>query len=110
MYEYQESLWKRYRATPDKSRKSIAGLGRALWFMSSLYVKRYQQRRPAYIFYGTMTGTAKMFSSPLAKCLDQLYNVTTLALNEQSMEFMKNMTKGNKLLQLKRILRAFHCS
>ena len=73
---------------------SVGGLGRALWFMSSLYVKRYQLRNPAYIFYGTMTGTSKMFSSSLAKCLDQLYNVTTLALNEQSMEFMLNMTKG----------------
>ena len=92
-YEYQECLWKRYKSNPDK-KMSVSGLGRALWFMTSLYVKRYQLRKPAYIFYGTMTGTAKMFSSSLAKCLDQLYNVTTLALNEQSMEFMLNMTKS----------------
>ena len=92
-YEYQECLWKRYKSNPDQ-KMSVSGLGRALWFMTSLYVKRYQLRKPAYIFYGTMTGTAKMFSSSLAKCLDQLYNVTTLALNEQSMEFMLNMTKS----------------
>ena len=40
-YEYQECLWKRYKSNPDK-KMSVGGLGRALWFMSSLYVKRYQ--------------------------------------------------------------------
>ncbi len=91
-YEYQEPLWRKYKSDhSSKALRSVNGLGRALWFMSSLFMKRYRQRKSAYVFYGTMTGTSKMFCSTLTKCLDQLFQTKMLPLTEDSMTMMENM-------------------
>ena len=44
-YEYQEPIWQKYRADQNKEKKTVNGLGKALWFMSSLYLKRYRMRK-----------------------------------------------------------------
>ena len=48
-YEYQEPIWKKYRADQNKEKKTVNGLGYALWFMSSLYMKRYRMRKSVSI-------------------------------------------------------------
>ena len=50
----------------------------------------YRQRKSAYILYGTVTGTSKMYASTLAKCLDQLFQTTLQPLNEESLSLMQN--------------------
>ena len=45
-YEYQEPLWKKYKVpTAKKTRLTLRVLGKALWFMTSLYLKKYKQRK-----------------------------------------------------------------
>ena len=89
-YEYQESMWKKYKADKDKKLMSVKSFARAVWFASILYTKRYRQRKSAYILYGTVTGTSKMYASTLAKCLDQLFQTTLQPLNEESLTLMQN--------------------
>ena len=43
-YEYQEPIWKKYKGTSSKKRMTLKQLGKAFWFMSSLYLKKYHQR------------------------------------------------------------------
>ena len=40
-----------------------------------------------------MTGSSKMFASTLTKCLDQLFQTTMLALNDESLQLMQNCGK-----------------
>ena len=40
-YEYQEAPWKKFHSHP---KRTIYGIGRSLWFISSLYQKRYRIR------------------------------------------------------------------
>ena len=44
-YEYQEPLWRKYKRDESKPKRTVGGLGRALWFFTSLYVKRYRIRK-----------------------------------------------------------------
>ena len=48
----------------------------------------------AFILYGTMTGSSKMFASTLTKCLDQIFQTTMLPLNEDSLNLMQNLGKS----------------
>ena len=41
-YEYQESMWKKYKADKDKKLMSVKSFARAVWFASILYTKRYR--------------------------------------------------------------------
>ena len=41
-YEYQEPPWKKFKLS--KAKRSVNGIGKGLWFMSSLYQKRYRVR------------------------------------------------------------------
>ena len=50
-YEYQEPIWQKYRADQNKEKKTVNGLGKALWFMSSLYLKRYRMRKSVSTYY-----------------------------------------------------------
>jgi len=93
-YEYQEPLWKKYKVpTTKKTRLTLRVLSRAIWFMTSLYMKKYKQRKNAYILYGTMTGKSQRFASKLTKSLDQLFQTKMLPLNETSFRLLQNMGK-----------------
>ena len=51
-YEYQEPPWKKFKLSKAKSlRLSVNGIGKALWFMSSLYQKRYRVRNRVNFFF-----------------------------------------------------------
>ena len=54
-YEYQEPIWQKYRADQNKEKKTVNGLGKALWFMSSLYLKRYRMRKSVSTYYHSLT-------------------------------------------------------
>ena len=54
-YEYQEPIWQKYRADQNKEKKTVNGLGKALWFMSSLYLKRYRMRKSVSTYYHSWT-------------------------------------------------------
>ena len=41
-YEYQESMWKKYKSDKDKKLMSVKSFARAVWFASILYTKRYR--------------------------------------------------------------------
>lgn len=92
-YEYQEPLWKKYK-TSNACRMSVKGLGKALWFACSLFMKRYQRRKKAVILYGSMTGTSKSFASSFKGCMDQLFQTTVMPLNDNSLDLMKNMSRS----------------
>ena len=38
-----------------------------------------------------MTGSSKMFASTLTKCLDQMFQTTMIALNDESLNLMQNL-------------------
>ena len=44
-----------------------------------------------------MTGTSKMFSSTLTKCLDQLFQTEMMALNEFTMDMITNMAASGAI-------------
>ena len=47
----------------------------------------------AYILYGSMTGTSKMFSTKLTKCLDQVFQTKMLAMDDASFDLLQNIGK-----------------
>ena len=42
-FEYQELPWKKYKIS--KAKRTVTGLGKAFWFMTALYLKRYRARK-----------------------------------------------------------------
>ena len=48
-YEYQEPPWKKFKLS--KAKRSVNGIGKGLWFMSSLYQKRYRLRHRVLVIF-----------------------------------------------------------
>lgn len=44
-YEYQEPLWTNYSKTCSSKKCSFASIGKAVWFLTSLFMKRYKSRK-----------------------------------------------------------------
>ena len=45
----------------------------------------------AFILYGSMTGTSKMFSTKFTKCLDQIFQTKMLAMDDASFDLLQNI-------------------
>ena len=44
-FEYQEPLWKNFKVDTTKKKVSLKGLWKAIFFMTSLYLKQYKKRK-----------------------------------------------------------------